>query len=306
VKFDRRVTLSVVAALSLLLILAASFVSAASAQAGSTSTAAVSTGTNVPPPTGCTAPGYTAPPSLLTTLGSNRTVDRGLTLGSPPRSDRLYEYLTLGGGALLALLILAGIIWGLVALGSRRARRGVQEAPSQVKGSHTGRNVFLALFLVALIIFAAGFSVLWPYFIPRERTETVQNGMVQNIASPYNAIHLNPLSIKYFFEPAYVNNETTLLEGNFTVQSGGVVQVVVIPSSLHAQWFAALQNGTFAGATGCTMGGISVLYDSGPVKSGAFAVAIPPVGTQADYEVVFANPATNGTLTVTANVFWAY
>ena len=306
VKFDGRVTLFVAAATSFLLILAVSYLPAVSAQSSSTSTATVSTGTNIPPPTGCTAPGYTAPTSLLATLGSNKTVDKGLTLGNPPRSDRLYEYLTLGGGALLALMILVGIVWGAIALGSRRARREGQEASAQVRRSHTGRNIYLALFVVALIILAAGLSVLWPYVLPKERLETVQNGMVQNIASPYNDIRLNPLSIKYFFEPAYANNQTTLLEGNFTVQSGGEVQVVVIPSTLHAQWFADLQNGTFAGATGCTMGGISVLYDSGPVRSGAFAVVIPPVSSQTDYEVIFANPATNQTAILTANVFWAY
>jgi len=282
------------------------YLPSASAQANTTSSATVSTGTNIPPPTGCTAPGYQAPASLITTLGSNKSVNKGFTLGTPPNSDRPYEYLFIAGGGLLALLILIGIIWAIALVVRRAARHKSQDAPPLTKKSHAFRNVYLAFLLIALVATGAAAYELSPYLIPHGSVDYVANGVVQNVASPYNPIQLNPLSTKYYFEPAYVNNESTLLEGNFTVTSGSPVIAVVIPDSLRSSWFADLENGTFTGATGCTMGGIPVYYNSGPATSGAFAVEIPPVTSQTTYDVIFANPSGNQTVTLTANVFWAY
>ncbi len=302
-KLDRKLSLTF-AALAALLLLAFSYLPAVSAQSSTTSTAAVSTGTNIPQPTGCTASGYLAPASLITSLGSNKTVNKGgFSLGTPPKSDRPYEYLFLASGGLLALLVLIGIIWGIASLVRRAASRNKNPA---VNKSHAFRNVYLVFLVIVLVAFGAATSVLWPYLIPSQRTTVVANGMVQNVASPYNQIQLSPVSIKYYYEPAYVNNDPTLLEGNFTVSSGGPVTVVVIPDTLRPAFFSDLQNGTFVGVSGCTMAGISVYYDSGPATSGAFAVEIPPVTNQTTYDVVFANPSANQTLTLTANVFWAY
>jgi hypothetical protein len=285
-----------------------SYLPVASAQPNSTSvsTATVSTGTNIPPPTGCTAHGYQAPASLITTLGSNKSVSKGLIIGTPPKSDRLYEYLFLAGGGLLVLLILIGIIWAIALGVGRAARRKSQGASPPARKSHAFRNVYLAFLLIALVATGAAAYTLSPYLIPHERVEYISNGMVQNVASPYNPIQLDPISIKYYFEPAYVNNEPTLLEGNFTVSSGSPVIAVVIPDSMRSAWFSDLENGTFTGATGCTMGGMPVYYNSGPVNSGAFAVEIPPVTSQTTYDVIFANPSGNQTATLTANVFWGY
>jgi hypothetical protein len=289
--------------------MAISYLPVASAQTNSASTATVSTGTNIPPPTGCTAPGYQAPASLLNTLGSNKSVSEGLTFANPPKSDRPYEYLTLGGGLVLVLLIFVGIIWA-IAIGIRRLSRRNNntdlEVQAKKRSSHTSRNVYLVLLVIAIIATGAGLSVLSPYVIPKTEYRTVPNGMVQNIASPYDLVQLNPQSIKYYYAPAYVNNETTLLEGNFTVTSGGSVLVVVVPDSLRPQFFADLQNGTLTGASGCTMAGISVYYDSGAARSGAFAVAIPAVSNQTTYDVIIANPSGNQTVTLRSNVFWGY
>jgi hypothetical protein len=305
VKLDRKLPLSL-AALAALLLLALSYLPAASAQSSTTSTATVSTGTNIPAPTGCTAPGYLAPASLLTTLGSNKSVSNGFTLGNPPKSDRPYEYLFLAGGALLALLILVGIVWAVVILATRGRRRNDQAGSAPAKRSHAGRNAYLALLLITIVVTGSAGYVLSPYLVPHAKVEIEPNGMVQNIASPYNQIQLDPTSIKYFYVPAYVNGESTLLEGNFTVSSGGPVTVVVVPDSMRPAFFADLQNGTFTGVSGCTMAGMSVYYDSGPATSGAFAVEIPPVTNQTTYDAIFANPSANQTITLTANVFWAY
>ena len=296
-----QLSLATVVALTLL---ALSYLPAASAQ--SSTTATVSTGTNIPSPTGCTAPGYSAPASLLTTLGSNKTVSRGFTIGTPPASDRTYEYIFIAGGALLALLILIGIVWGVALLATRGRRRNNQDGSVPAKRSHAGRNAYLAVLLIVIIVFGSAAYVLSPYLIPQTRFTNESNGMVQNIASPYDQIVLNPISIKYFYEPAYVNGESTLLEGNFSVSSGGPVTVVVVPDSLRPALFSDLQNGTLNGVSGCTMAGISVYYDSGPAASGAFAVEIPPVTNQTTYDVIFANSSQSQTITVTANVFWGY
>ena len=234
-------------------------------------------------------------------------MSKGLSIGTPPKSDRPYEYLFIGGGFLLALLILIGIIWA-IALGVRRAaRRKQKDASPPVKKSHAARNVYLAFLLIALVATWASGYVLSPYLIPHERVEYVPNGMVQNIASPYNPIQLDPLSIKYYFEPAYVNNESTLLEGNFTVSPGGTVTAIVVPDSQRSALFADLHNGTLTGVSGCTMAGIPVYYDSGPATSGAFAVEIPAVSQQTTYDVIFANTSPgNQTVSFAANVFWGY
>ena len=203
-------------------------------------------------------------------------------------------------------MILIGIIWAIALVVGRAARRKSQDASPSAKKSHAFRNVYLAFLLIALVATGAATYELSPYLIPHEAVDHVPNGVVQNIASPYNPIQLNPLSTKYYFEPAYVNNESTLLEGNFTATSGGPVIAVVIPDSLRSSWFADLENETFTGATGCTMGGIPVYYNSGPAVFGAFAVEIPPVASQTTYDVIFANPSGNLTATLTANVFWAY
>ncbi len=281
--FDRRLEISIISAtVSLLLVLLTINLPVVSAQTSSSSvsTATVSTGTNIPPPTGCTAPGYLAPNDLLTTLGSNKSVSKGLSFGTPPRSDRPYEYLFIGGGVLLALLILVGIIWA-VALGVRRgSRRNQQDASAPARKSHAARNVYLVFLLIALLVTGSAAYVLSPYLIPTENHANVANGMVQNIASPYNQVQLDPISIKYYYVPAYVNDEATLLEGNFTVYTGGTVTVVVVPDGQRAALIADLQNGTLTGVSGCTMAGIPVYYDSGPATSGAFAVAIPAVTQQ--------------------------
>ena len=165
-KLDKKLQLSL-ATLATLLLLALSYIPAASAQSSTVSTATVSTGTNIPPPTGCTAPGYLAPSNLLTTLGSNKTVSKGkLSIGTPPpKSDRPYEYLLIGGGLLLALLILIGIIWA-IALGVRRAaRRNQKDASPPVRKSHAARNVYLVFMLIALI--ATGSAVVCPFPVPR-------------------------------------------------------------------------------------------------------------------------------------------
>jgi len=305
VKLDKRFQLSL-ATLVALVLLTLSYLPAASAQGGTTSTTTVSTGTNIPPATGCTAPGYLAPASLLTTLGSNKSISKGFTIGTPPKSDRTYEYIFIAGGALLALLILVGIIWGIVILATRGRRRNDPAGSAPAKRSHAGRNAYLALLLIVIIVFGSAAYVLSPYLIPQTRVTNETNGMVQNIASPYDQISLDPLSIKYDYVPAYVNSESTLLEGNFTVSSGAPVTAVVVPDSLRPAFFADLQNGTLTGVSGCTMAGISVYYDSGPASSGAFAVEIPPVTNQTTYDVIFANPSGNQTVFLTANVFWAY
>ncbi|MDA4123143.1 MAG: hypothetical protein OK456_08205 [Thaumarchaeota archaeon] len=304
-KLQGRVALPL-SAITVFLLVALCYLPSASAQANTTSTATVSTGTNIPPPTGCIAPGYRAPASLITTLGSNKSVSEGFTLGTPTKADKPYEYLFIAGGGLLALLILIGIIWAIALVVRRASRRKSQDLSPSAKKSHAFRNVYLSFLLIALVATGAAAYQLSPYLIPHERVDSVPNGVVQNIASPYNPIQLNPLSTKYYFEPAYVNNESTLLEGNFTVTSGSPVIAVVIPDSLRASWFADLENGTFTGATGCTMGGLPVYYNSGPAASGAFAVEIPPVTSQATYDVIFANPSGNQTVTLAANVFWAY
>ena len=185
-------------------------------------------------------------------------------------------------------------------------RRKQKDASAPVGRSHAARNVYLVFLLIALIATGSAAYVLSPYLMPTERYSYVQNGMVQNVASPYNQVRLNPYSIKYYFEPAYVNNETTLLEGNFTVFQGGSVTAVVVPDSLRPALFADLQNGTLTGVSGCTMAGIPVYYDSGPVTSGAFAVVIPQVNQQTTYDVIFANTSANQTVSFAANVFWAY
>lgn len=305
VKLDRKVLLSL-AALATLLLLALTYLPAASAQSSTTSTTVVSTGTNIPLPTGCTAPGYLAPASLITTLGSNKTVSKGYTMGTPPKSDRPYEYLFIGGGAPLALLILVGIVWGIIILATRGKRRNDQAGSAPAKRSHAGRNAYLAVLLIAIIVTGSAGYVLSPYLIPHQKVIYEPNGMVQNIASPYDQTQIDPISIKYYYVPAYVNSEPSLLEGNFTVSSGGPVTAVVLPDSMRPAFFADLQNGTFVGVSGCTMAGMSVYYDSGPTTSAAFAVEIPPVTNQTTYDVIFANPSGNQTISLTANVFWAY
>lgn len=309
-ELNRRLEISIISVTVsiLLLVLVTVHLPVVSAQTNSSSvsTATVSTGTNIPPPTGCTAPGYLAPNNLLTTLGGNKSVSKGLGLGTPPSSDRTYEYLLIGGGVLLALLILIGIIWA-IALGVRRAaRRNQQDASGPVRKSHAVRNVYLVFLLIALVATGSAAYVLSPYLIPTENRVIVQNGMVQNVASPHNQVQLDPISIKYYNEQAYVNNETTLLEGNFTVSSGATVTAIVVPDSQRSALFADLGSGTLTGVTGCTMAGIPVYYDSGPATSGAFAVAIPPVSQQTTYDVIFANTSGNLTVSFAANVYWGY
>ncbi len=265
----------------------------------------VSTGTNIPSPSGCTAPGYLAPSSLITTLGSNITkTSSGLRFKTIPKSDTIYGVLLLGAGALIALLILVGVAWAIVIGVTRAVRRSKGDIPGQ-RRSHTGRNIYIVLFLIAIVIFAPSLYILSPY-ISTTKVTSHPGGVLENIASPQDQIQiLAPHSIKFFYEPAYAN-ESTLLEGNFTVLSGADVQVVVIPDSLRADWFADLSNGTFVGVTGCNMAGISVYYDSGPVTSGAFAVKIPPPANLTTYDVIFADSSATQNVTLIANVYWGY
>lgn len=300
----KRTTLLPILATALFLLLM-SF-SPAAAQTNSTSTVTASTGTNIPAPTGCTAPGYLASPSLISSLGSSTTTRKsGLKFGNPPTSDRTYEYLFLGAGGLLAILVVVGIIWAIAAGISRAVRRNRKEVSAQ-KARHTARNVYLVFLVIALVAFAPAAYVLAPYLHPTKGT-TQTNGVVENIVSPENQIQiLAPYSIKYYYVPAYVNNESTLLEGNFTALSGANVQVVVIPDDQRSDWFGNLSAGNYAGVTGCTMDGMPVYYDSGPVTSGAFAVEIPPVTNQTNYDVIFADSSASQNVTVIANVYWGY
>jgi hypothetical protein len=265
-----------------------------------TSTSTVySTGTNIPPSTGCTAPGDAAPASLITTLGSNASSKRE-NLMDAPKVDLI---LFLGGGLLTGLLILVGIIW-LVVLGVTRGSRRKDSAQGQPRRSHAGRYAFLAILIIAILMTATGFNLVQPYIQKSQNNES--NGFLQNIVAPGNQYGVDPLSIKYFYVEAFANNASTLIEGNFSVSSGPNVQVVIIPDTLRNQWFGDLENGTFGGMSGCTMAGIPTLYDSGFVSSGAFAVAIPPVSNVTQYDLVFANPSGNQSTTFAANAYYGY
>ena len=131
--------------------------------------------------------------------------------------------------------------------------------------------------------------------------------MVQNVASPYNQIQLDPLSIKYYFEPAYVNNEyhaarrelhrllgrhrdgrswcptVSAPHCSLTCRTG------LLPVSAVARWPAYR----------CTM-------TAGLRPRVRSPWQIPAVSQQTTYDVIFANTSGNQTVSFAANVFWAY
>jgi hypothetical protein len=275
--------------------------STSSGNATSMTVSSYSTGTNIPASTGCTPPADAAPASLITTLGTNSTHAKRESMGQAPRRD---IYLFLGGALLTGLLVLIGIVWLVVYAVTRGSRRNDSANPNQ-RRSHAGRNAFVVVFIIAILIFATGSYLIAPYLT--KAPEAQSNGVLENIVNPNSQFGVDPISIKYFYVEAYVNGASTLLEGNFSVASGPDVQVVIIPDTLRNQFFGDLENGTFSGGiSGCTVAGIPTLYDSGLVSSGAFAVAVPPVSNQTQYDVVFANPSMNQSTSVSANVYYGY
>lgn len=277
----------------------------AHAQVGATSESTSSTTiaiSSIPPSTGCTLPGYQAPTSLLTTLDTKST-STPHTLTNAPKSVMISLALLLLGSLATGIMILAGLVLIVVwAVSGRREKQEPGQPP--VRRSHRRRNAFLAVFLIVIIITAANFVVIFPY-LNFNKTKTQENGVVQNILAPVRPIYLNPISILYYYVPAYVNSQTTVLEGNYTVSSG-TMQVLVIPGPQINQLGDDVRNGTLAGTSDCSLPGFTVYYNSGLGTSGSFAVQLPAVTNQTTYDVVFANPSfVNGT-TATANVYWGY
>jgi hypothetical protein len=256
----------------------------------------------VPPPTGCTLPGYTAPVPLLTTLGASSTT-KALSFKTAPQYVMTSLNLFLFGLLVIGILILVGI--GLLIAGAISGRRHRNE-PGQVpvRRSHRRRNAFLAIFFIVILITAANFAIIFPY-LNLNKNNAQAKGVVQNILAPTRPISLDPISILYFYVPAYVNNQTTLLEGNYTVTSG-TMQVFVIPGAQLNQLGDEVRNGTLNGVSGCSIAGFTVYYDSGLGTSGAFAVQLPAVTNQTTFDVVFANPSSVNQTTAIGNVYWGY
>jgi hypothetical protein len=300
---SRTALLAVALALLSLSVLAS--IGVAHAQVGATSESSETTTiaiSSIPPSTGCTLPGYQAPASLLTTLDTKST-STPLTLKDAPKSVMISLSLFLVGSLATGILILAGLVIVVVwAVSGRRQKQEPGQPP--IRRSHRRRNVFLAVFLVVIIITAANFVVIFPY-LNINKTTTQENGVVQNIVAPVKPFNIDPISIKYYFVPAYVNGQTTVLEGNYTVTSGSV-QVLVIPGPQLNQLGDEVRNGTLAGASDCNLPGFTVYYNSGLGTSGSFAVQLPIVTNQTTYDVAFVNPSfVNGT-TAAANVYWGY
>ncbi len=277
----------------------------AHAQVGATSESTNSTTiaiSSIPPSTGCTLPGYQAPASLLTTLDTKSTSTHR-TLSNAPKSVMISLGLFLLGSLATGILILAGLVLIVVwAVSGRRQKQEPGQPP--IRRSHRRRNVFLAVFLVAIIITSANFVVIFPYLNINETT-TQENGVVQNILAPQRPFNIDPISIFYYFVPAYVNNQTTVLEGNYTVSSG-TMQVLIIPGAQINQLGDEVRNGTLTGTSDCSLPGFTVYYNSGLGTSGSFAVQLPIVANQTTYDVVFANPSFNNGTTAVGNVYWGY
>ena len=254
----------------------------------------------VPPSTGCTAPGDTAPNSLLQSLAKPSVSVGGLSLSKAPKYVDYVAFPFLGSAGLLVIMILVGIV--LLVVHVARKRPPLQ--PGQ-KRSHTTRNAWLAVFLILIIVSGSALYVIYPYLVANNPTQPGQ-GELDNFITPSYSIQLAPGGVINNSAQTYPNGQVTLLAGNFTVNGGGEAQFVILPNSELNAWTNELRAGNFTGQAQCPMmGNLTVLYNSGAVTSGSFFVQIPAVSHDTLYDLAIADPS-NQEINVTANVYYGF
>jgi len=285
--------------LGVLLVASLRAIPMAGAQAASMTSASETV--DIPPATGCTAPGDAAPASLVSSLtapGTKPTTTDVFSSSYPDATVRYSAYAFLASLALIGIMILVGI--GLVI--AHFVRRRAPLAPGE-KRRHGTRNAYLAVFVILVLVCGASFYVIYPDL--KDKGTGTPPGQLQNFLTPATPIPLDPLGVEVNKAQTYPNGQVTFLGGNFSTTTGTVVQVVILPDSERSDWVAELRNGTLSGQSGCpAMGDLTVLYDSGPTTSGAFSVQIPPVSQDTNYDLVFANPSGSNGTTVIANVYY--